>query len=158
MENHLCRRYLVIIASMLYFAKRRWLQFLSILLCFLLVLSWWLTLKPSNNQPWQADVSKLASIENTDNHAIIHNFRQCSYQTELDYTCTWSTLDVDLTRIQGVDLFMNYWGSPWIAHTIVSFDSEVASTSPSPLRHASRSVRLTRRYAAFFANTLSSPS
>ena len=49
-------------------------------------------------------------------------FANVDYRTELDYTCTWSTLDVDLTRIQGVDLFMNYWGSPWIAHTIVSFD------------------------------------
>ncbi|MGA7707513.1 MAG: DUF4105 domain-containing protein [Acidobacteriaceae bacterium] len=114
--------FLVIIASILYFAKRRWLQFFSILVCFILVLSWWLTLKPYNNQPWQTDVSKLASIEITNNHAIIHNFRQCDYRTELDYTCTWSTVDVDLARIQGVDLFMNYWGSPWIAHTIVSFD------------------------------------
>ncbi|MGB7200450.1 MAG: DUF4105 domain-containing protein, partial [Acidobacteriaceae bacterium] len=114
--------FLVIIASILYFAKRRWQQYFSILVCFILVLSWWLTLKPYNNQPWQTDVSKLASIEITNNHAIIHNFRQCDYRTELDYTCTWSTVDVDLARIQGVDLFMNYWGSPWIAHTIVSFD------------------------------------
>jgi hypothetical protein len=54
--------------------------------------------------------------------AIILNFRQCDYGTELAYTCTWSTVDVDLAQIQGVDLFMNYWRSPWIAHTIVSFD------------------------------------
>jgi hypothetical protein len=29
---------------------------------------------------------------------------------------------VDLNRIRGLDLFMDYWGSPWIAHTILSFD------------------------------------
>ena len=109
-------------AAILYFARRRWQRFLGCLLCFVVVLSWWLTLKPSNNQPWQTDVSKLASIDITNNHAIIQNFRQCDYRAELDYTCTWSTLDIDLAQIQGVDLFMNYWGSPWIAHTIVSFN------------------------------------
>jgi hypothetical protein len=29
---------------------------------------------------------------------------------------------VDLTQIRGLDLFLDYWGSPWIAHTILSFD------------------------------------
>jgi hypothetical protein len=114
--------YLLTTAAVLYFAKRRWQQFVGCLICFLLVLSWWLTLRPSNNRPWQTDVSKLASVDIDNGQAIIHNFRQCDYRTESDYTCTWSTVDVDLAQIQGVDLFMNYWGSPWIAHTIVSFD------------------------------------
>ena len=114
--------YLLIIAAILYFARRTWQRFVGSLLCFALVLSWWLTLKPSNNRPWQADVSKLASIDITNDQAIIHNFRQCDYRAELDYTCTWSTVDVNLAQFQGVDFFMNYWGSPWIAHTIVSFD------------------------------------
>jgi hypothetical protein len=114
--------YLLTTAALLYFAKRRWQRFFGALLCFALVLSWWLTLKPSNNRPWQTDVSKLASVDIGNGHAVIHNFRQCDYRTELDYTCTWSSVDVDLAQIRGVDLFMNYWGSPWIAHTIVSFD------------------------------------
>jgi hypothetical protein len=114
--------YLLIIVAVLYFARRTWQRFTGCLLCFAMVFSWWLTLQPSNNEPWQNDVSRLASIDIANNHAIIHNFRQCDYRAELDYTCTWSTLDVDLAQIQGVDLFMNYWGSPWIAHTIVSFD------------------------------------
>lgn len=54
--------------------------------------------------------------------AIIHNFRQCDYRAELDYTCQWTTRKVDLSHIRGLDLFMDYWGSPWIAHTLLSFD------------------------------------
>jgi Domain of unknown function (DUF4105) len=114
--------YLLITAAVLYFARQRSQRFLCCLICFLLVLSWWLTLKPSNNRPWQTDVSKLASVDIDNGHAIIHNFRQCDYRAELDYTCIRSTVDIDLAQIRGVDLFMNYWGSPWIAHTIVSFD------------------------------------
>ena len=114
--------YLLIAAAILYFARQRWKRFLGCMICFAAVLTWWLTLRPSNNKPWQTDVSRLASVDIADDHAIIHNFRQCDYRAELDYTCTWSTVDIDLAQIKGVDLFMNYWGSPWIAHTIVSFD------------------------------------
>ena len=51
----------------------------------------------------------------------IHNLRDCDYRAEFDYTCQWLTRTVDLDQIEGLDLFMNYWGSPLIAHTILSF-------------------------------------
>jgi hypothetical protein len=114
--------YLLITAALLCLAKRNLYRLLACLLCCVLVASWWLTLKPSKDEPWQADVSRLASVDLNHDHAVIHNFRQCDYRAELDYTCNWSTRDVDLSQIEGVDLFMDYWGSPWIAHTIVSFD------------------------------------
>jgi len=114
--------YLLVSAAIFYSAKRSAYRFLGCLLCWALLLAWWLTLKPSNTEPWQPDVSREASIGIVNNHAVIHNFRQCDYRAELDYTCRWSARDVDLTQIRGVDLFMDYWGSPWIAHTIVSFD------------------------------------
>jgi hypothetical protein len=90
--------------------------------CALCVSLWWLTLKPSNEGPWQADVSKTAWMDVDGNEVTIHNFRSCDYRAEFDYTCEWVVRKVDLDHIRGVDLFMNYWGSPWIAHTIVSFD------------------------------------
>ena len=51
----------------------------------------------------------------------IHNLRNCDYRAEFDYSCQWLTRTVDLNQIEGVDLFMNYWGSPLVAHTILSF-------------------------------------
>ncbi len=114
--------YLLITAAILRFVRRRVYRLLACLLCWALVLAWWLTLKPSNSERWQADVSRRASFDLAGSRAVIHNFRQCDYLAELDYTCEWSNREVDLDRIQGVDFFMDYWGSPWIAHTIVSFD------------------------------------
>ena len=95
---------------------------LACLLGCALVLAWWLTLKPSNEGHWQADVSRTAWAEVQGGEVTIHNLRDCDYRTELDYTCQWLTRTVDLNQIEGVDLFMNYWGSPLIAHTILSFD------------------------------------
>jgi hypothetical protein len=100
------------------FLRRR----LLVLLGFVCVLAWWLSLKPSNIGNWQGDVSQTAHVEVSGNTVTIHNFRSCVYRSELDYTCSWLTRTVDLNQIDGVDLFMDYWGSPWIAHTILSFD------------------------------------
>src|ERR1700678_3289 len=96
-------------------------QLIACLFCCALVLAWWLTLKPSNEGHWQPDVSRTAWAEVQGSDVTIHNLRDCDYRTELDYSCQWLTRTVDLNQIDGVDLFMNYWGSPLIAHTILSF-------------------------------------
>jgi hypothetical protein len=98
--------------------KRRLLVGLG---CFAVVLVWWLSLKPSNDRPWQADVARTAYADVQGDVISIHNFRSCTYRAELDYTCQWLTVTAPLHQIDGVDLFMDYWGSPWIAHTILSF-------------------------------------
>ena len=47
--------------------------------------------------------------------------RNCDYRTETDFTPHWETRTVRLSQITGMDVAINYWGSPWIAHPIVSF-------------------------------------
>ena len=88
---------------------------------FALVLAWWLTLKPSNDRAWQPDVAQTAWAEIDGDHVTIHNVRNCDYRTEGDYTPHWETRAYDLSQIRGMDIFLTYWGSPWIAHPIVSF-------------------------------------
>jgi hypothetical protein len=97
-------------------------KLLPALVCFVVVLIWWLSLKPSNSGNWQTDVSRPAYADIHGDEIIIHNLRICDYRAELDYTCQWITREVNLKDITGVDLFMDYWGSPLIAHTILSFD------------------------------------
>jgi len=88
---------------------------------FALVLAWWLTLKPSNDRAWQPDVAQTAWAETDGDHVTIHKVRNCDYRTEGDYTPHWETRSYDLAQIRGMDIFLTYWGSPWIAHPIVSF-------------------------------------
>jgi len=88
---------------------------------FAIVVLWWLTLKPSNNRPWQPDVAQTAWAEINGDEFTIHNVRNCDYRTKTDFTPRWETRTVRLSQITGMDLAINYWGSPWIAHPIVSF-------------------------------------
>jgi hypothetical protein len=87
----------------------------------LIILGWWFTLKPTNHRPWQRDVDRLAWADVSLNHALIHNIRNFDYLSEKNLTPHWETKTVDISQIRGVDLFLNHWGSPWIAHAIASF-------------------------------------
>jgi hypothetical protein len=92
------------------------------------VLAWWLTLKPSNDGNWQPDVAQLAWADIEGDQFTFHNVRNCDYRTDTDYTPHWETRTVRLSQITGIDLAIDYWGSPWIAHPIVSF--QFADTPP----------------------------
>ena len=88
---------------------------------FVLVMCWWLTLKPTNDRPWQPDVAQLAWAEIDGDEVKVHNVRNCDYRTDTDFTPHWETRTVRLSQITGIDLAIMYWGSPWMAHPIVSF-------------------------------------
>src|SRR5205814_4829550 len=93
----------------------------AVFLAFALVLTWWLTLKPSNNGNWQPDVAQLAWADINGDEFTFHNVRNCDYHTATDYTPYWEMRTVRLSQITGIDLAIDYWGSPWISHSIVSF-------------------------------------
>src|SRR5215510_3859344 len=88
---------------------------------FAVVVSWWVTLKPSNDGAWQPDVAKRAWADINGDEVTVHNVRNCDYRTDTDFTTHWETRTVRLSQISGMDLFIMYWGSPWMAHPIVSF-------------------------------------
>src|SRR5213083_2291602 len=84
------------------------------------VLISWLTLSPTNDSDWQPDVAQKAWADIQGDEVTIHNVRNCDYRTETDFTPHWETRIVRLSQITGMDVAINYWGSRWIAHPIVS--------------------------------------
>jgi hypothetical protein len=110
-----------VLLAVIIFARGKLLKLALIFGGFALVLAWWLTLKPSNDRAWQPDVAQTAWAEINGDEVTIHNVRNCDYRTETDFTPHWETRTVRLSQITGIDLAINYWGSPWIAHPIVSF-------------------------------------
>ncbi len=89
---------------------------------FSLVLLWWLSLSASNDREWMPEVAHLPSAEFDGDRLVLRNVRNFDDRSEDDYTEHWETREYDLSMIRGVDLFMSYWGSPHIAHTIASWD------------------------------------
>ena len=88
------------------------------------IVFWWTTILPSNEGDWQPDVAQLPSAEIEGDTLIVHNVRNVDYRTETDYTVRYEDRSYDLSKLRGLDLFMIYWGSPMIAHTIMSWQFE----------------------------------
>jgi len=102
------------------FVRRPW-KLLTTIAGFLVVLTWWLSLQPSNSGDWQPDVAVLPYADISGSQVIIHNIRNCDYRTETDYTVRYYDRTFDLDQLCAVDLYLVTWGSPNIAHTMVSF-------------------------------------
>ena len=89
-----------------------------------LVLIWWFSLQPSNDRDWQPDLAVLANADVSGNSVMLHNIRNCEYRAETDFDVRHYEKTFDLDRLRTADLYMVYWGSPSMAHTMVSFGFE----------------------------------
>ncbi|NLT23561.1 MAG: DUF4105 domain-containing protein [Syntrophorhabdus sp.] len=94
---------------------------LVFLATFTIVQVWWLLIPPSNTRNWQPDVVLLPWAAIDGERVTIHGIRNVDYRTETDYTVRHYDRTFDLARMKSVDLFVVYWGSPLIAHTMLSF-------------------------------------
>jgi len=94
------------------------------------ILFWWSAIRPSNNRDWQPDVARLAFVEIRGDLLTFHNLRNFDYRTATEFTPRYEDRTYDLSTLRGLDLFMAYWGSPAIAHTIMSWQFEGSPPLP----------------------------
>ena len=103
----------------------------SLTLCLLLfagLMGWWQTLQPTNDKEWAADVAQVAHGEIHGNQLTLHNVRNFRYTADkiIDENWQteerWETRQYNLDELQGLDIFLSYWASEHIAHTIMSWD------------------------------------
>jgi hypothetical protein len=111
----------IALLAIVIFVRGKLLKLAIVFGAFAVVVSWWLTLKPSDDRLWQPDVAETAWAQINGDEVTVHNVRNCDYRTETDFTPQWETRTVRLSQMTGVDVAINFWGSPWIAHPIVSF-------------------------------------
>ena len=101
--------------------RPRWRAWLVFLAAFAAIVVWFLLIPPSNDRDWRPDVAVLPYAEINGDTLTVHNIRNCDYRSETDYTVRHYDKTFDLTKLQSVDFFVVHWGSPMIAHTMLSF-------------------------------------
>ncbi len=75
----------------------------------------------SHERDWVPEVSVLPWAEIDGDRVTLHNIRSSDYRSESDFDLRHRSDIFDLSRMTGADLFQVYWGSPAIAHTMLSF-------------------------------------
>jgi hypothetical protein len=102
--------------------RPRWRAKMVIVVMILLVMTWWFTLQPRQYREWKTEVALIPHAVIEGDIVTIHNVRNFDYRTETDFTPRYDLRRLDLKNLKGVDVFINYWGSPYMAHPIVSYD------------------------------------
>lgn len=114
--------FLISVPVLWFFTGRRFRWFAPVLP--FVVMAIWLTQKPRADRDWLPDVSKRAYAEINGDEIVFHNVRNIDYRTETEFDPVWETRKVRLSELTGIDVAITYWGSPYIAHPILSFQFE----------------------------------
>jgi hypothetical protein len=111
-----------LVLAAFFIIPQRSLAFLAVLVAFALFLRWWLTLKPSQDRNWDPNFSQLAQIELLGDALTVKNVRNTEYRTLKDCDTRYETRSYLLSRMQGVDVLVLYWGSKSMSHPMFVFD------------------------------------
>jgi hypothetical protein len=108
-------------SAALLFVRPRRRGRLAFVILVAVLLAWWLRIPPRNDRDWQPEVAVLAWADIDGDDVVLHNVRNNDYRTPTDYTSRYEERRVSLSALRSLDLFLSSWGSPMIAHTIMSF-------------------------------------
>jgi hypothetical protein len=114
--------FLVAVLTVMVLVRPRWRAKIAIALATFSVVAWWLTLQPRQFRDWKPEVAVTAHAGIAGDIVTFHNVRNFEYRSAKDFTPRYETRTLDLRNLNGVDIFINYWGSPAMAHPILSFD------------------------------------
>lgn len=113
--------FILILPATFYFSQSFWLAIIPLSMVFFALLVWWGALSPSNDKDWAADVANIPYGRIENDTLTLYNVRNFDYQSRTEFTEHWETRKYDLSQIRSLDLFLSYWGSPHMAHTILSW-------------------------------------
>jgi hypothetical protein len=81
----------------------------------------WVSIEPSNDRDWRAEVAVLPYATISGNQVTVHNIRNFDYRTETDHKIAYYDRSFDVSQLRSVDVVASYWMGPAIAHVFVSF-------------------------------------
>lgn len=115
-----CGWLLVVVAALV--IQPKWAALCGVALLWLTVLGMELTIRPTNNRDWPPELARTADADIAGDAITLQNVRNFDYRKDAPPIENWETRTMHLSNLRGADFFLNYWGSPWIAHPILSFD------------------------------------
>ena len=93
----------------------------SLLAALATVTAWWFLIEPKGDLQWASDVAYNVTAEIGEDEVLVRNIRDFDWHSTDKATPRWKNGVYSPEKITSVDLFTSVWGSPAIAHILVSF-------------------------------------
>jgi len=88
---------------------------------FLVVLVWFLCIRPSQDRPWRPEVAVMPRVIIDGDHVRFIGYRNFDYRSKDDFRVRYEEREVLLSHLTAVDFFLSYWKMGPVGHTFVSF-------------------------------------
>ncbi|MGA9123587.1 MAG: DUF4105 domain-containing protein [Pseudolabrys sp.] len=104
----------------LWFSRQRHLSIVLVVL-FLGVVAWWISIPPSHEREWRPEVAVMPRAIIEGDTVSIHGVRNFDYRSRDDFTVRYEERKIQLSHLTGLDFFVSYWSEGLVGHTFLSF-------------------------------------
>ncbi|HEX3473014.1 MAG TPA: DUF4105 domain-containing protein [Silvibacterium sp.] len=93
---------------------------------FLVVLIWFVSIRPTHDREWRPDVAVMPRVTIDGDRVRITGVRNFDYRSRTDFTPRWEEREVEVSHLTSIDFFVSYWMPGPVAHTFLSFNFDNA--------------------------------
>src|SRR5262249_15322243 len=91
-----------------------------VLVVFLGVVAWWISIPPSHNRNWRPEVAVMPRATIDGDRVRITGVRNFHYRSRNEFTVRYEERSILLSHPTGIDFYGSYWSEGLVAHTFLS--------------------------------------
>ncbi len=92
-----------------------------VLVVFLGVVAWWLTIAPSHDREWRPEVAVMPRAFIDGDRVRITGVRNFDYRSRNDFTVRYEEREIEISHVTALDFYVSYWSEGPVGHTFLSF-------------------------------------
>jgi Domain of unknown function (DUF4105) len=94
---------------------------LVLIVLFLGVVVWWISITPSHDRNWRPEVAVMPRAIIDGDRVRITSVRNFDYRSRNDFTVRYEEREVWLSHLTALDFYVSYWSEGLVGHTFLSF-------------------------------------
>jgi len=92
-----------------------------LLVLYLGVVAWWISISPSHDRPWRPEVAVMPRAIIDGDKVRITGVRNFDYRSRNDFTVRYEEREINPSHLTALDFYVSYWSEGLVGHTFLSF-------------------------------------
>ena len=93
----------------------------AVVVLFLGVVAWWISIAPSHDREWRPEVAVMPRAIIDGDRVRFTGVRNFDYRSRNDFTVRYEEREIQLSHLTGLDFYVSYFTEGPIGHTFLSF-------------------------------------